>query len=159
MTRDLEQAVTFRSPDGLLLAGSLLRPSSAPVGVLVHGGGVTGEEGGFFTRLSHGLAEAGLASLRFDFRAHGEIQGRMQDLTIAGILGDIRAAASFCGGISALFAARHPEQVRGLLLINPLLDYKNRFIDQKPYWYDDQSGGIKARIRPRASSQTGSTFV
>ncbi|WP_278043932.1 hypothetical protein [Protofrankia symbiont of Coriaria ruscifolia] len=33
MTRDLEQAVTFRSPDGLLLAGSLLQPSGAPLGV------------------------------------------------------------------------------------------------------------------------------
>jgi len=157
VTRDLEQAVTFRSPDGLLLAGSLLRPSGAPLGiaVLVHGGGVSREEGGFFTRLAHGLAEAGVASLRFDFRAHGESQGRMEDLTIAGILGDIRTAAShaasavgtdamvlvgasFGGGISALFAARHPEQVRGLVLFNPLLDYKNRFIDQKPYWHDDQ---------------------
>jgi len=35
MTRDLEQAVTFRSPDGLLLAGSLLMPAGIPLGVAV----------------------------------------------------------------------------------------------------------------------------
>jgi pimeloyl-ACP methyl ester carboxylesterase len=50
----------------------------------------------------------------------------------------ILIGASFGGGISSLFAARHPEDVRALVLLNPLLDYKNRFIDQKPYWHDDQ---------------------
>lgn len=46
--------------------------------------------------------------------------------------------ASFGGGISAFFAARHPGQVRRLVLINPLLDYKQRFIDGKSEWHDDQ---------------------
>jgi alpha/beta superfamily hydrolase len=61
----------------------------------VHGGGVTREEGGFFTRLAVGLAEAGIASLRFNLRGHGESEGRQEDLTIAGILGDVRAAIAF----------------------------------------------------------------
>ncbi|HUZ36208.1 MAG TPA: alpha/beta fold hydrolase [Streptosporangiaceae bacterium] len=33
-----------------------------------------------------------MASLRFDFRAHGESEGRQEDLTIAGVVNDIRAA-------------------------------------------------------------------
>ena len=46
--------------------------------------------------------------------------------------------ASFGGGISAFFAARHPDQVRRVVLFNPLLDYKKRFIDDKPEWDGDQ---------------------
>jgi pimeloyl-ACP methyl ester carboxylesterase len=143
--------------DGLRLRGTLVVPSSSrgPAVVLVHGGGVTREEGGFFARLASGLAEAGLPSLRFDFRAHGESEGQGEDLTIAGVANDIRAAvaharmttgsgpvgligASFGGGISAFFAARHPDQVRRVILFNPLLDYKKRFIDDKPEWNGDQ---------------------
>jgi uncharacterized protein len=149
--------VEFRSLDGLRLRGTLVVPSSArgPAVVLIHGGGVTREEGGFFTRLASELAQAGLPSLRFDFRAHGDSEGLGEDLTIAGVANDVRAAvthvremtgsgpvsligASFGGGISAFFAARHPDQVHRLVLLNPLLDYKKRFIDDKPEWDGDQ---------------------
>ena len=149
--------IEFRSLDGLKLRGTLVVPSRnvGPATVLVHGGGVTREEGGFFTCLAAGLAEAGVASLRFYFRAHGESEGRQEDLTIAGVVNDIRAAArqvreatgsgpvnligaSFGGGITAFFAARYPDQVRRLILLNPLLNYKKRFINDKPGWHDDQ---------------------
>jgi uncharacterized protein len=149
--------VTFRSLDGLHLAGTVVLPPGELAGaaVLVHGGGVTREEGGFFTRLALGMAAAGIASLRFDFRAHGASEGRQEDVTLAGIVNDIRAAvgqlqlvlgdeapvsligASFGGGITAYFAARYPERVRRLVLINPLLKYKKRFIDDKSYWHND----------------------
>jgi alpha-beta hydrolase superfamily lysophospholipase len=149
--------VEFRSLDGLRLRGTLVMPSSVrgPAVVLVHGGGVTREEGGFFARLASELAAAGLPALRFDFRAHGESEGQGKDLTIAGVVNDVRAAvthvremtgsgpvalvgASFGGGISAFFAARYPNQVRRVVLFNPLLDYKKRFIDDKPEWIGDQ---------------------
>jgi pimeloyl-ACP methyl ester carboxylesterase len=148
---------TFASLDGLRLSGTLVTGSGGvlSVCVLVHGGGVTRNEGGFFERMAGGLAEAGVASLRFDLRGHGESEGRQEDLTIAGISNDIRAAveyvrsatgcdaavnvvgASFSGGISAFFSARHPDLVRRLVLLNPLLNYKKRFIDDKPYWHAD----------------------
>ena len=149
--------VEFRSPDGLRLRGTLVRPtdSAHTVTVLVHGGGVTRHEGGFFTRLAEGLAESGSASLRFDLRGHGESEGRQEELTLAGVLGDIRAAirtareqtgalpvnlvaASFSGGISAYYTVAHVGEVRRLVLINPLLDYRKRFIDDKPYWDNGQ---------------------
>ena len=149
--------VEFRSLDGLRLRGTLTMPPVArgPATVLVHGGGVTREEGGFFARFAAGLAEAGMPVLRFDFRAHGESDGRPEELTIAGVANDIRAAvtyvqemadsgpvnligASFGGGISAFFTARCPDQVGRLVLLNPLLDYKKRFIDDKPDWHGDQ---------------------
>ncbi|WP_199515925.1 alpha/beta hydrolase [Nucisporomicrobium flavum] len=155
---------SFRSPDGLLLRGSYDSPRVPPTSsiVLVHGGGVTREEGGFFTRLAAGLAERGIASLRFDLRGHGESDGRQEDLTLSGVLNDIRAAtghvreladdtpvsllgASFGGGICAYFAAHHPDRLAKLVLINPLINYKKRFIDDKPYWSDDQINGDAAR--------------
>jgi uncharacterized protein len=147
------------SPDGLHLAGTFLAPLGARQGaVLVHGGGVTREEGGFFTRLAAGLAEARVASLRFDLRGHGESEGRQEDLTLAGVLGDIRAAVtlvrsetstqrvallgtSFSGGICAYYATAHPTELASLVLLN----YKKRFIDDKDYWHDDQISAEAAR--------------
>jgi uncharacterized protein len=147
--------VVFRSLDGLRLAGTLVR-SAESVGavVLVHGGGVTREEGGFFTRLAAGLGGAGMASLRFDLRGHGVSEGRQEDLTLAGVLNDIRVAmayvrevtgaglvsllgASFGGGICAYYAAKQPQEVARLVLLNPQLDYKKRTIDSRSYWVDD----------------------
>jgi pimeloyl-ACP methyl ester carboxylesterase len=83
-----------RGLDGLHLAGTVVVPPGVLAGaaVLVHGGGVTREEGGFFTRLALGMAIAGVASLRLDFRAHGASEGRQEDVTLAGIVNDIRAA-------------------------------------------------------------------
>lgn len=147
----------FRSLDGTVLCGTAVVPAapSERAVVLVHGGGVTREEGGFFRRVAEGLADAGVASLRFDFRGHGASEGPQEALTLAGVANDIRAAvrqvrletaatetsvlgASFSGGVTAMFAARHPDQVRRLVLINPLFNYKGRLIEEKPYWSDDQ---------------------
>lgn len=89
--------------------------------------------------------------LRFDLRGHGVSEGRQEDLTLAAVANDIRSAAgfvmekagmravhligaSFSGGATAMAAAAWPQTVRGLVLFNPLFDYKCRFIDQKPYW-------------------------
>lgn len=132
---------TVRTPDGLALSGTFVLPDGATqAAVLVHGGGVTREEGGFFTRLAAGLAEAGIASLPFDLRGHGESGGRQEDLTIADILADIRAAVplacsrvktnrvallgtSFSGGIFDYYATQHPNDLTSLILLNPLLNY------------------------------------
>lgn len=148
---------TLRTRDGLHLAATLVTPEGPTdrAVVLVHGGGVTRYEAGFFVRLANGLAEAGVTSLRFDLRGHGESEGRQEDLTLSAILNDIDTAldhvrtatgasrlsllaVSFSGGIAAYFAARRPDVLDHLVLGNPLLNYKKRFIDDKPYWSDDQ---------------------
>jgi uncharacterized protein len=148
--------VTFRTLDGLHLAGTMAIADgqSDRAVVLVHGGGVTREEGGFFTRAAAGLGDAGVASLRFDLRGHGESEGRQEELTLATILNDIRVAlahlrdatgarrlsllgASFAGGICAYYAAKRPSEVNRLVLLNPQLNYKWRTIDSRPYWTGD----------------------
>ncbi|MEU5436608.1 alpha/beta fold hydrolase [Streptomyces sp. NPDC020719] len=149
-------SVTLRTLDGLHLAGTLVSPDTRTSRgvVLVHGGGVTREEGGFFTRLAAGLADSGAASLRFDMRGHGDSEGRQEELTLATILNDIRVAiaylrnataaqeitllgASFGGGICAYYSARRPMDLSRLVLFNPQLDYKWRTIDTRSYWVDD----------------------
>jgi uncharacterized protein len=148
--------MTLRTLDGLHLAGTLVSPDTpASRGVvLVHGGGVTREEGGFFTRLTARLADSGVASLRFDMRGHGESEGQQEALTLTTILNDIRVAiahlrkvtdaqeitllgASFGGGICAYYAAKRPEELSRLVLFNPQLDYKRRTIDTRSYWIND----------------------
>lgn len=145
------EALTLTTPDGLHLSGTLALPDTVDhAAVLVHGGGVTREEGGFFGRLAAGLADADVASLRFDLRGHGESEGRQEDLTLAGILSDIRAAitavraatgvqrvallgTSFSGGICGYYASQHQAELISLVMLNPLLNYKKRLIDDKPY--------------------------
>jgi pimeloyl-ACP methyl ester carboxylesterase len=159
-----ESVVRFRTLDGLNLTGTLARPDQPGDRgiVLVHGGGVTREEGGFFTRLAAGLGEAGVASLRYDLRGHGESEGSQMDSPLTAHLNDIWSAlthlrestgasrlsllgASFSGGLAAYYAARGPDELTRLILFNPLLDYKNRFVDQKPYWSDDHLDDREAR--------------
>ncbi|MFD4573541.1 alpha/beta hydrolase [Streptomyces sp. NPDC058417] len=150
------ETVTVRTLDGLHLAGTLecRQESTARAVLLVHGGGVTREEGGFFGRLATGLAEAGVASLRFDLRAHGESEGKQEELTLSMILNDIRVmlaylrkatgamdvvllGTSFGGGLCAYYAAKHPDEVTRLVLFNPQLNYKRRTIDSRDHWADD----------------------
>jgi pimeloyl-ACP methyl ester carboxylesterase len=148
---------SFRTLDGLSLAATIVAPDNRPTRgvVLVHGGGVTRDEGGFFTRLAAGLGDAGVASLRFDLRGHGDSEGRQEDLTLAAILNDIRVAfaelrdatgavsvsllgASFTGGVCAYYAAKRSGETERLVLLNPQLDYKQRTITSRSYWHDDQ---------------------
>jgi alpha-beta hydrolase superfamily lysophospholipase len=159
-----EQVVRLRTLDGLHLAGTLNSPDALTGRgiVFVHGGGVTREEGGFFARLASGLAEAGVASLRYDLRGHGESEGLQEDSPLTAHLNDMRVvlaelrertsasevsllAASFSGGMAAYYAARSSDPLARLVLINPLLDYKKRFVDQKPYWHDDHIDDEHAR--------------
>jgi pimeloyl-ACP methyl ester carboxylesterase len=153
----------FRSLDGIDLVGDLALPDQrAHIGVVqVHGGGVTRHEAGFFDRMATGLAAAGAAALRFDLRGHGESGGRQEDLTISGVLNDIRSAVarlrratevehvalvgqSFGGGICAYYAAKRPEDVHRLVMLCPRIDYKKRTIDDRPYWADDHLQEAKA---------------
>ena len=150
-------STTMRTLDGLDLRGTLVlpdRPTDRAV-VLVHGGGVTREEGGFFARLADGLSRAGLASLRYDLRGHGASDGVLQETTLTAHLNDIRVAlehvrettgakiisllgTSFGGGLAAYYGAKRPYELSRLVLLNPQLNYKNRYVDQKPYWVDDR---------------------
>jgi uncharacterized protein len=168
---------TIRTADGLHLSGTLVLPDNVrQVAVLVHDGCVPREEGGFFTRLAAGLADAGIGSLRCDLRGHGESEGCQEDLTIAGILGDLRATiafarsrigaervallgTSFSGGICGYYATQHPTELASLGMLNPLLNYKNllaRWVHQR----ESRAGTATSELPcPLADIQAWSTTL
>ncbi|SEG61976.1 hypothetical protein SAMN05444920_103513 [Nonomuraea solani] len=152
-----DNETAFRSLDGTALFGTIAAEGTTlnGVGVLVHGSGVTRDEGGFFTRMAAGLAAAGVPNLRFDLRAHGASGGRESELTIASVVNDVQAAcdhlrsqtgwdgpvhvisASFSGGACALFAGHRPHDVSKLVLLNPRLDYRERYTTSRVGWVND----------------------
>jgi alpha-beta hydrolase superfamily lysophospholipase len=138
------QRVTFRTDDGLTLAGSWFEPSTrpAPAVVLVH----------MFRRSRHDwesfaalLAAQGIGVLTFDLRGHGESPGVVgQDL--APLVADVRAARRFLtsrgdvsgrvgiGGASlganlALIEAADDPTVAAVALLSPSLDYRGLRIE------------------------------
>lgn len=158
-----EEEVGFRSLDGTALRGTLRAAPHPRMGVLfVHGITVDRDEDGFYSTFAARLDPAGATSLRFDLRAHGKSGGSYEGATLSGVINDIGSAygllasrlppgtpafvvaASFGGGLSACWAAAAAAAAagrraspRGLVLLNPLLDYGRRMIFDKPYW----SGG------------------
>ena len=52
---------------------------------------------------------------------------------------------SFGGGLCAYYAAKRPNELVRLVLLNPQLNYKDRYIDQKQHWHDDHLDDEAAR--------------
>jgi uncharacterized protein len=53
---------------------------------------VPAEEGGIFTQLAAALGNAGIVSLRYDLRGHGESGGWMEETILTAHLNDVRVA-------------------------------------------------------------------
>lgn len=141
-----EEKITFKSVDGIELAGVLALPQTDTNKciILCHGITVDKDEGGIFVELSEKLVEKGFAVFRFDFRGHGESGGRSIDMTITGEQDDIASAvacmekrgfntfgllgASFAGGPASLYTAAHPQKIKVLVLWNSLIDYATTLV-------------------------------
>lgn len=143
--------VTVHTLDGTRLSGTFTTPPAPTRAVLMtHGSGVTRDEVGLYPKLASALSKAGVASLRLDLPGHGTSGGRSADLTLTGLLNVLDAgrthlatrtglpvsiaAASLSGGAAAYFAAQRPSSIERLVLFYPLLDYRQRFVLDKPWW-------------------------
>jgi len=86
---------------GITLRGMLHLPGSArpaPGVVVLHGFAGNRIGSGFvYVKVSRALAEAGVASLRFDFAGSGESDGRFEDMSVLTELDDARAGLGFLG--------------------------------------------------------------
>ncbi len=95
-----ERLVEFPNRAGKTLRGMLHFPAAAkghaPGVVLFHG--FTGnrvESHAMFVKCSRALAQAGLASLRFDFYGSGESDGDFREMSLRGEIADGRSAVAF----------------------------------------------------------------
>jgi dienelactone hydrolase len=108
----LESFVEFQNRAGKTLRGMMHRPAGAshrrlPAVAMFHG--FTGnrmESHWIFVKCSRALAQAGIASLRFDFYGSGESDGDFREVTLRGEIADGRAAVAFLRQQKAIDAAR-----------------------------------------------------
>ncbi len=117
-----------------------------PAVLLCHGfGGNKSGKSRLFVKLSERLAEAGIASLRFDFRGAGDSEGSFQETTIQTLLQDAEAAFHFLsqhaaidsrrlgllgrslGGMIAILTAPQCGGIKALALWAPVFDAKPWF--------------------------------
>ncbi len=99
----MQKALYFRNK-GELVAGTLHLPDNrrrCPGVLMCHGfTGQKSESHFYLVALSRRLAEAGIASLRFDFRGSGESEGEFEDMTPLEEVSDARAALRQLAGIA-----------------------------------------------------------
>jgi uncharacterized protein len=139
--------------DGFVLRSTITEPAPSSGAVLV-AHGITGDrhEDGVLDSLAQALArDAYVASLRFDFRGHGESDGESADMTVSGEVADIRNAATEFDGlagalpkglIACSFAAIPAAHVLAdpkadfdfAVLLNPVLDLHSAFIEPETPW-------------------------
>jgi alpha-beta hydrolase superfamily lysophospholipase len=138
------QRVSFRTDDGVAIAGTWYEPANrpAPAVVLVH---MLQKSRRDWDAVATRLAGEGIGALAFDLRGHGESQGSAQDF--AAMVQDVRAARRFVSSRSDVVAARigaagaslgatlvaqaaaDDPTIVSLVLLSPTMDYRGLRID------------------------------
>jgi uncharacterized protein len=149
----LEKEITFGHGG---TATQISIPGSRTLAILLHGMCVDRDEfGGFYLAVARHLAQIGISSVRFDFAGHGtrsdeiakfSIAGQFQDccellddLILSNKGGDeieqiIPIGTSF-GSPPAVFLSNHYHYlVDRVVLVSPVLDYNETFIDPIAEW-------------------------
>lgn len=149
----MKKDIKIVSLDGLRLCGTLEKPKNQCKGsiLLVHGLTVDRHEDGFYDLIAEKFLENNYASLRFDLRAHGESEGDYKSFSLSGVMSDIQScvnrlleetdtfscnilAASFGGGLSIWASHLIESKLTSLILLNPLLNYRARFLEEKKFF-------------------------
>lgn len=170
----MTSTIKIKTEDNFLLDATFIKPEKSTKAVIfAHGMTVDRDDEGIFVGAAGELNKMGLATLRFDFRAHGKSQGNsVVDFTISNELKDLKAVfdfmknqgferiglagASFGGGISALFAGEYPPQIQSLFLANPVLNYEKDFLISATPWAKKYFTDILERITKEGFIEVGS---
>ncbi|MCH8270576.1 MAG: alpha/beta fold hydrolase [Planctomycetes bacterium] len=153
----METTLRFRSFDGTPLEGTYAASDarSDAVVILVHGITSSRDEFGLFSGLAGHLAKEGVPSFRFDYRCHGQSDRPMEKMTLSGIVNDLESAAvlglaqagasrthvvgmSFGGGLSAFWAATTEVAVSSVVMLAPVIDYREDVLGQHGAIVDDK---------------------
>jgi len=145
-----EERVEFFS-DNLKLVGILDLPEREPpdrIIIFCHGIAYDKNEyNNFFAKVAEFFCENNFAVFRFDFRSHGESEGKQEEMTPTGEARDIDAAIrfvkekgfrkigvlaqSFGGSPSVLSVERNQNSVSALALWASMIDYSPKFSNPK----------------------------
>ncbi|MFA5030936.1 MAG: alpha/beta fold hydrolase [Patescibacteria group bacterium] len=170
----MEEKIYFNSSDGIKLCGVWTTPEkpTTKVIILAHGITVDKDEDGIFIELAAYLAQNGFVVFRFDFRGHGESDGKSIDVTLTGEIQDLGAAvqqvkskgyqdigllgASFAGAISVLYVVQHPREIQHLCLWNPVLNYDHCYLHPTLPSLVKRKGHMMQEIKEQGWTQFGS---
>lgn len=148
--------IFFKSKDGVRIVGVWNEPlkKTKKAIILAHGITVNKDEDGIFVSLVNQLQSYGFAVLRFDFRGHGESEGKSVEMTLNDEVSDLRAAvnyvlekgykkigllgASFGGGIATLYTSKNQNKLKCLCLWYPVLDYDHWFFNPTAPWRKEE---------------------
>ncbi|MBU2632618.1 lysophospholipase [Patescibacteria group bacterium] len=159
--------------DGFILDATFHKGTNSKAVVFAHGMTVDKENEEPFMQASKKLNKLGFSTLLFDFRAHGKSTGDSKgDFTIFGELIDVStcfdfikkqginwvglAGASFGGSISSLFAGANSNLVQKLVLIYPVLDYKNNLLDCEAPWTKKYFSDVFNKLNKNGFIKVGS---
>lgn len=173
------QRVTFKTDDGVVIAGTWYEPASrsGPAVILVP---MLHRSRHDFDALASQLASAGIGALTFDLRGHGESQGTI-GADLGEMVADVQAARRFLAGrgdvtgrvglagaslganLAAMAAAGDPT-ISSLALLSPTLDYRGVRIEAAMKKYgarpvlmvaSDEDGYATRSVRDLAKGQRG----
>lgn len=147
--------LAISSIDGHVI--SVRRRGSADAGrvcIFAHGITMDKSENGLFDRAADALNAAGIATIQFDFRGHGESQFPSRAMTIRGEIFDLTAiidsacdfpdisivAASFGAVSTGLLPENVMSKLRRICLWYPVVSLKKTFLDPEFDWQNRNFG-------------------
>lgn len=170
MIGSAERHLTVTAEDGVEVHAWLAAPPNPTAGlVLCHGLTMDRDEGGAFTRLRDRALRAGLAVVRFDFRAHGLSGGTNEHFRLEGMRRDVDAVAALLeaeigaarplialglsfGGAAAVHLAVTAPGCVGLALWYPVVDYEWNYGDASPVAFSQQMRASRQADDPEWSA-------
>jgi len=137
----MKEKVYFKNSKGDKLCGILSNPTddvSKPIIILCHGLS-SNKDTSTYMKLENVLNKKNISTFRFDFYAHGESEGKFEEITVSEGVDDVLKATAFLknkeyskigliassyGGAASIMAASKTNDLFVLCLIAPASDYE-----------------------------------
>lgn len=160
----MENAVSFKNSKGQKLLGILHVPEKikkVPAIVCCHGFARNKvDKFRIWIRIARALCNSGFVVLRFDFSGHGDSEGELEDISISQEIDDLKCAINYLktipetdknkigiighslGGDIAILASVNNKSIKALVLLSPVVNYRNLHKDFLDALAEAQKSGI-----------------